>query len=132
MATDNQWPIYSLADYDGSGSLLSLCRQIVSLPEKPKQRSKRSSREPTSRSTSDYQTNEDSATSGSNNSGDKARLPTNGADGGKAAFESQPRVGRGEGLFWWQLIERDRRDPIVSSARSQVLELCAHLRKAVG
>lgn len=115
-------PIYTLADYDGSGALLDLCRSLLA----PCQQAKKTSDQWTNPyNTSGYQTNE----STTKNNNDKGCLKTGEPRRKKRGDKRTPVIG----LSWCQLIEsyQAKQDPTAECYRSGILRLCSSLQEAV-
>lgn len=116
--------IYSLADYEKSGSLLELYESIFA--------SKTNGADEVI--TSDYLTGESLA----HNKRKLEEAHIGGAvlNGGRKSNKQKASDKQSSSLLWWQLIENDhqqqqKRNPSVDLYRVQVLHLCSSLHKKV-
>lgn len=146
-----EWPIYDLADYEGSGSLLDLCRSLLAADQVVGKANNlaRVYHEPNDDSahnqlnTSGYLTNEESLGAKlykSNACSNKQSCNNNSNSNQEASKINNLRSiahtnkhPSAIGLSWKQLIERNNaeQDLSANTHRNGILQLCSSLHKAI-
>lgn len=149
-ADDNEAPIYSLANYDGGGTLLQLYRSIVKSRQPAENKAaqaisqKFNSKSTNQYTTSGYQTNDEPPSATKRTANGTRRGPTNSANqtkrtlnvhrNGRKGASQQQQQQAAVGLSWWQLIEScddGEKDLLADLYLVQILQLCSSLQKAI-
>lgn len=147
----DEWPIYSLANYEGGGSLIQLCRSILATSidssgadqtidtgaaQRGGQRHKSSNTSRDQTRTSDYQTGEDQLSDKCNGAERRSKPPDAASPPPTASAKPGDDLDgkcdtSGEPIMWWHLAEKANNSCVLEAKREQIVQLCLSLQQII-